>query len=327
MKKISKAMIILLALLSLAACGNDSEKKSTAEISLNAAEETALADAGLTLADVDFIKSKTGQSDGVSVFHVEFYADGMKYGYEIHAGTGAVYSRSREPYSGQGAADSTDPAGGTADGAPGSTSPADGTGAADGAPGSTSPVGGTGTADGAPGTQQSQNGGAQITLDAAKETALADAGLTAADVTFTEAYLDYEDGIAVYDIEFYTATHEYEYEISAASGAIYSRSEEPFGTDRHWDWDSHHDEDWYHNHGWSPDSAWTAENDIGMEAAKNAALSHAGFLSSEVRFTKAEFDWDDGIAVYEIEFYKGAREYEYTINASDGTILGYDMDP
>lgn len=173
--------------------------------------------------------------------------------------------------------------------------------------------------------QQDRDISGQITLDAAKEAALSDAGLTAADVTFTEASLDYEDGIAVYDIEFYTATHEYEYEINAVSGAIYSKSAEAFDAGRHWDWDEHHDEDRHHHHGGDNNDTWTAETDIGAEAAKDAALSHAGLSSSEVRFTKAEFDWEDGIAVYEIEFYRDTTEYEYKINASDGTILEYDV--
>lgn len=305
MKKILKSILLLLAVLHLAACADESAKKGAAEISLNAAEETALADAGLTSAEVDFIKSKAEQSDGISFFHVEFYADGMKYEYEIHAETGAVNSKSREPYSEQKETDDTGAANENPNTAP-DTTPQD-----------------TENRNQLP--QQDRDNSGQITLDAAKEAALSDAGLTAADVTFTEAYLDYEDGVAVYDIEFYTATHEYKYEINAVSGAIYSKSAEAFDAGRHWDWDEHHDEDWYHRHGGNSRGAWTAETDIGAEAAKDAALSHAGLSSSEVRFTKAEFDWEDGIAVYEIEFYKDATEYEYKINASDGTILEYDV--
>ncbi len=50
----------------------------------------------------------------------------------------------------------------------------------------------------------------QISLDAARQTALLDAGLDNSDVTHTKTDLDHDDGVFVYEIEFYTATHDYE---------------------------------------------------------------------------------------------------------------------
>ena len=67
-----------------------------------------------------------------------------------------------------------------------------------------------------------------ITADRAKEIALADAGLTVDQVTFTEAKPGEEDGLPVFEIEFRTADAEYEYEIDAATGRIYSRSVERY---------------------------------------------------------------------------------------------------
>ncbi|MCD8390821.1 MAG: PepSY domain-containing protein, partial [Firmicutes bacterium] len=64
--------------------------------------------------------------------------------------------------------------------------------------------------------------GVSITLDEAKEIALAHAGLDSADVTFTKAKLDTDDGVKVYDIEFRYGTTEYEYEINASTGEIES---------------------------------------------------------------------------------------------------------
>lgn len=64
---------------------------------------------------------------------------------------------------------------------------------------------------------------------------------------------------------------------------------------------------------------------IGVEAAKNAALNHAGV--SQATFTKAKLDYDNGIQVYEIEFVTGdGREYEYEIAAADGSVLGFNVD-
>lgn len=61
---------------------------------------------------------------------------------------------------------------------------------------------------------------AAITLDQAKEIALAHAGLNADAVYFDKAKQDYDDGILVYEIEFKAGTAEYEYEIDAQTGAI-----------------------------------------------------------------------------------------------------------
>ena len=68
--------------------------------------------------------------------------------------------------------------------------------------------------------------GAVETIDAAKAAALADAGLAESDVTFTKEKLDWDEGIAVYDIEFLTADTEYDYEIDAATGAVLDKSAE-----------------------------------------------------------------------------------------------------
>ena len=65
---------------------------------------------------------------------------------------------------------------------------------------------------------------------------------------------------------------------------------------------------------------------ISIDQAKSIAVGHAGLSVSEVRFSKAKLENDDGYTVYEIEFYKDRMEYEYTINAADGSILEYDSD-
>lgn len=62
--------------------------------------------------------------------------------------------------------------------------------------------------------------------------------------------------------------------------------------------------------------------DIGMEKAKQIALKEVpgGVVQ------QAEYDVDDGIAVYEIEVVKGNYEYEFKIEANTGTILERDKD-
>ena len=70
-----------------------------------------------------------------------------------------------------------------------------------------------------------------ITSESAKQIALNHAGLNAGRVTFTKAKLTTEDGIKVYDIEFRTATTEYEYEINAKTGKVVEFSVEPIDYD------------------------------------------------------------------------------------------------
>ena len=62
-----------------------------------------------------------------------------------------------------------------------------------------------------------------ISVDKAKTIALKQAGLTPAMVTFGKAVLKKDDGKIIYEIEFITSSHEYEYEIDAYSGAILSQ--------------------------------------------------------------------------------------------------------
>ena len=65
---------------------------------------------------------------------------------------------------------------------------------------------------------------------------------------------------------------------------------------------------------------------ITADEAKTAALEYAGLTDSEVKFTKAELDYDDGKAEYEIEFYYGRKEYEMKIDAYSGKIIEAETD-
>ena len=47
---------------------------------------------------------------------------------------------------------------------------------------------------------------------------------------------------------------------------------------------------------------------------------------SEIVFSKAKLENDDGRTVYEIEFYYGKIQYEYIIDAVSGTIIEYDFE-
>ena len=66
-----------------------------------------------------------------------------------------------------------------------------------------------------------------IGVASAKSIALKHAKLNSSKVTFTKAKLTTDDGIRVYDVEFRTASTEYDYEINAKTGKIIEFSSEP----------------------------------------------------------------------------------------------------
>lgn len=143
-----------------------------------------------------------------------------------------------------------------------------------------------------------------ITAEQAKEIALNHAGYIEDEVGFAKVKLDFENGRVIYEVEFYVGQNEYDYEIDATTGNILS-----------YDYDI---ED------------FTVPSDsnitITLDTAKEIALNHAGLTADQVTFTTAKLDYDDGVQVYEIEFYYAYHEYEYEINANTGNIISYEYD-
>lgn len=164
-------------------------------------------------------------------------------------------------------------------------------------------------------TGSRQPGSQYIGEDAAKEKALADADITADSVKYINAWLEYDDGRPeCYEVEFAAGSVEYKYEIDLYSGAVLAQKMEHHGSHENHDNNTE-------NRGTSASSA-----DIGEEAARTAAFSHAGLNASQVTKLKTDYDYDDGIAVYEVEFEYNGYEYEYKIDAATGEILKYEMD-
>ena len=296
------------------------------------AMEHALSDAGLAAADVTLTRQELQRDGGRNCYEIEFVSETHVYEYEIDAATGEVRGVSIHALGTEGAAASAsqgqtgmgqpdaengqpEPSGqqpGTAEGqsqAEGGQPEASGQqpGTAEGqsqAEGGRQPeASGQQPPTAGQTNPQSRPAGAVETIDAAKAAALADAGLAESDVTFTKEKLDWDEGIAVYDIEFLTADTEYDYEIDAATGAVLDKSAELFRPNE--------------SQGQAMDAS------IGVESAKEIAAAHAGLSKEEVFFTKAELELEHGRSEYEIEFYHDRIEYEYTIDAATGAILEY----
>ena len=69
-----------------------------------------------------------------------------------------------------------------------------------------------------------------------------------------------------------------------------------------------------------------ASAQITATEAESIALEHAGFRSEEITQIYTEYDGDDRLPKYEVQFYQDAWEYEYDINAETGEILSYSQD-
>ncbi len=65
----------------------------------------------------------------------------------------------------------------------------------------------------------------------------------------------------------------------------------------------------------------STEAKITRDEAKSIALKHAGLTEAEIYDYDIELDFENGILVYEIDFEKDNTDYDYHINATDGTIL------
>ena len=157
-----------------------------------------------------------------------------------------------------------------------------------------------------------------IGVEKAKSIALKDAGVSGA--TFVKAKLDSEDGVKVYDVEFYKGNVEYDYEIDAITGKILEKDRdiENFSIPK---------KKATTNKQATKKAKTTtkkAAKDIGVEKAKSIALKDAGV--SGVKFTKAKVDYENGVKVYDIEFRKGNKEYDYEIEAATGKIRERNVD-
>ena len=165
----------------------------------------------------------------------------------------------------------------------------------------------TGQTTGQTGEQQPQQS-TSITEEQAKEIAANHAGVAVADLTFHSVSLEEDDGRRVYDVEFYSGSTEYDYEIDAATGDIlsYDNDVENFSI---------------------PQQQSTATGSyIGEDAAKAAALQRAGLTEDQVRWEKCELDEDDGRFSYELEFSSGQHEYECEVEAFTGEIVKFEQD-
>ena len=154
----------------------------------------------------------------------------------------------------------------------------------------------------APATAQNATGTGTVDEAAAQKIALEHAGVKAADATITKSKLDYEDGRQVYDIEWYAGGAKYDYEIAVDTGEIISSAyeEKTMGA--------------------------VSKNVTVSEAdAKKTALGRVSGATDKDLY-EWKLDYDDGRPEYEGKIIYGGTEYEFTIDASTGSVMEWDAE-
>lgn len=172
------------------------------------------------------------------------------------------------------------------------------------------PSGNTGGNTGNTGNTGTTTG--SVTLEQAKQTALNHAGKTASQVTFVKAKSDWENGRTVYEIEFIyrsgTSYLEYDYEIDASTGKILS-----------YDYDAE---------GYAPSAGGNSGSQtvtITEARAKEIALNKVPGAST-ANIYEFKLDYDDGRWEYEGKIIYNSMEYEFSIDANTGNVIGWDVE-
>lgn len=114
----------------------------------------------------------------------------------------------------------------------------------------------------------------------------------------TEISYDRDDFTPNYEITVYDESYEYDIKISEEDGTILESSKE------------------------SRSNIANIEVKINENEAKNIALSQV----AEGNVLKISLDYDDSIPTYDIKVTDGVYDYEFEINANDGTIISQEKE-
>lgn len=151
---------------------------------------------------------------------------------------------------------------------------------------------------------------AYIGESVAKDISFKAAGIDVKNVKHSSCELDLEDGIIVYDVEFIVPGAIYECEIDALTGEVCDLEAEPV--------DDLYREEMSTNLESNPTIVLKSKEDI-----KNIVLSYAGINPADCSGFAISLEYDDSFAKYEVDFIYDNEEYEYEVNAIDGSILSF----
>ncbi|MBM7636712.1 PepSY domain-containing protein [Streptococcus saliviloxodontae] len=171
--------------------------------------------------------------------------------------------------------------------------------------------------------------GYTLSSQEAKQIALNNAGVNESDLLFSRLEKDRDGLKATYDFSFQTANASYDYTINASTGDILERDQETSSGASHNNTPSSA----------STSSSTTANSSnsantntssaaISPEEAKAIALKDAKLDETGTLNLSVQYDIDDTVPVYDVEFIdsKAQVEYDYKISAQTGDIIERSQD-
>ena len=257
------------------------------ELSEQEAKAAVFSHAGITEDDVISLRVDKGSENGLQVYEIEFKTAEKSYDYDIVRSSGEILHSSYDVLDSQSIQENAG-TGDTSSQIEASTAPSEESTSSETLKSPVTP----------------NNTSAAITKDQAKSIALKDAGVAESDTQFIWVKEDYDDGRAVYDVEFFANETEYDYEIDRSTGEIISS-----------DFDIEH---------YSQNNGSTGGTVISSDKASSIALAKVpGATANDIRI---HLDHDDGRQIYEGEIYYNRMEYEFEIDASTGTIIEWSVE-
>lgn len=305
--KKTAAVMAMSAPVLLSGCAGKETQSMADYIGIDAAQEAAIAEAGISAADADFSVSGLDSRDGTLFYEVRFSSGDKEYEYAVDALTGVVIEEVIKPLDGEGNSGALKEA--TEEAANETLSRTE---AAEGQEGS-------------------------LNEEEAKQIAISDAKVSEDDIAFILIEKDWDDGIPTYDVEFVTNDlSEYDYEIDAVSGEIISMDQDM----------EHHYEHYRGGNGTQAKGGQSSGAGSGNGAANGQGAgqggnSYGGELISEddakakvlerVPGASASDIWmklerDDGRLEYEGELYHDGMEYEFKIDAYSGSVTEWESE-
>ncbi|MBP3892264.1 MAG: PepSY domain-containing protein, partial [Solobacterium sp.] len=148
--------------------------------------------------------------------------------------------------------------------------------------------------------------------EAAIEKALAYVNANRNDVSRIEVDLDYENGRMVYELEFFYQNTSYEIEVDAISGEIAK-----------YEYDGRRENTPQVTPTYVPQATPIAQAPsntatITVEEAISLAMNHAGVNRNDAYDIDAEYERE---GYYDVDFKANGYEYNYDVDASNGSIL------
>lgn len=152
-------------------------------------------------------------------------------------------------------------------------------------------------------TNENTNTGKDIGEKKAQEIAIADAGVKQADLSRLKVRKEQDDSRVIYDVEFIDQANgmEYDYEILASDGSVYSFEKEKF------------------NHAANAENMNNVQVKIKKEEAIKKVLDKVPGASEKDLYIQLEED--HGIYVYDGEVVNEKREFDFEIDANTGEFI------